>query len=279
MPEIKLPNADQFDQMNEHLQKIANTRVREDYTTAPGNKYLLGGDREAGFFGFVQATDLINGTALASEIGLSNGTAQNTDTAWIKYIWKGKICFTPVKTIRHTVTWDAIYNAGAVYGTGSAVSDGEQWMLDNDDNYDESTDRVSQNAQVTIDGLEYRVRLFRGAADDPTDSYADSDRGSIGPDNEWNGIILPLHQRAKMQDWNYSAYAGTTEYWDVNLTDEDLITHNTFGSGSRSWCQETKDTDTSRRVYRGNLGASFLAANPSSNALSILGWRPVLELL
>ena len=165
------------------------------------------------------------------------------------------------------------------------VSGGEQWMLDNDDNYDASTDRVSQNAQVTIDGLEYRVRLFRGAADDPTDSYADSDKGSIGPDNEWNAIILPLHQRAKMQDWNYSAYAGTTEYWDVNLTDEDLRTHNSFGSGSYSWCQETRDTINadeptfSRRVNRGLLGASNLTASASSSVSSNNGWRPVLELL
>ena len=158
-------------------------------------------------------------------------------------------------------------------------------MLDNDDNYDPDTDRVSQNAIVTIGGLQYRVRLFRGAADDPTDSYADSDRGSIGPDNEWNGIILPIHQRAKMQDWNHPAYAGTTEYWDVNLTDEDLRTHHTFGTGNRSWCQETRDTiqgeepTFSRRVSRGLNGASLLLARTSSLVGSSFGFRPVLELL
>ena len=286
MPNIlNKPSEETHIRIAEAVEKLAQTKTKADPYDSPGSKYLLAGDRNAGFFGFVQASDLINGTTLASEVGITQGTAINTETPWIKYIWKHKVCFTPLKTLRHSISWDAIYAAGAVYGTGSAISEGEQWMLDNDDNYDPDTDRVSQNAIVTIGGLQYRVRLFRGAADDPTDSYADSDRGSIGADNEWNGIILPIHHRAKTQNWNYPAYAGATEYWNVDLTDEDLLTHNDFGSGSYSWCQETRDTiqgeepTFSRRVAYGALGASHLAAGPSSSVGSGHGFRPVLELL
>ncbi|MCC5911308.1 MAG: hypothetical protein JJT76_12805 [Clostridiaceae bacterium] len=356
MPEIKLPSAEQFDTMNEYLAKIANTRVQEDYSNAPGGKFLLAGDRQAGFFGFVPASELITGNDLALEIGLTSGTSLFSDSPWIKYIWKGKVCFTPVKPLRHSPTWNAIYNAGAVYASGNEGTlppggrIGSQLSIDASDNSINTTtnssdaadgflrsdaavasvgdtvvlkgfsnsanngeftvdsitankiilsggnlvneqggktsriykknNAVTQNRTVVIDGLTYKVRLMRGAADDPTDSYNDSDRGSVGPDNEWNGIILPLHERAKLQNWNYPQYAGQTDYWDVNLTDEDMVLHHTFGSGSYRWCQEARDGEESyRRVGRGYYGASGLVATNSWSVNSSRAWAPVLELL
>ncbi len=347
---------EKFDTMNEHLRKIANTRVQEDYTMAPGSKFLAGGNRDAGFFGFVQAADLITGDALALEIGLSNGVSQNSDVAWIKYIYKGKICFTPLKTHRHSVTWDAIYNTGSVYASGNEGTlppmgrMGIELTIDAADNsintatqhflgdktsgmdyadavaivgdtvtlkgwanganngtftvdsitdtkivlsggvlVSESANRlgkiyktsnaVTQNRTVVIGGLTYKVRLLRGASNDPLNSSGDSDRDGIGPDDEWNAIILPLHQRAKTQSWIHPAYVGTTDYWGVDLTDEDLRTHYNFGSGSYSWCQEVRDITTWRRVYRGHVGASFLIWAHSWNVHSTYGFRPVLELL
>ncbi|MDC3412518.1 hypothetical protein [Terrihalobacillus insolitus] len=353
---FNLPTEETNIRMADALERIADTRVQEDYTQAPGNEYLLGGDRQAGFFGFVQAVDLITGDALATDLGLTAGTSQNSDTPWIKYIWNGKICFTPLKTIRYSIAWDAIYNVGAVYASGDEGTLppegrlGTELTIDATDNsinttghflgdktsatsyYDtvgavgdivvlkgwsnganngeftidsitdtkivvsggtlisETGDRtkrmypktnaVTQNVQVVIKGLTYRVRLFRGAANDPADSYANSDRDAIGENDEWNAIVLPLHERAKTQNWNYPAYAGTTEYWDANLTDEDLRTHYNFGNGSYSWCQEVRDDDqTFRRVIRGHDGASYLGASVSWDTYSNLGFRPVLELL
>src|SRR5699024_2537618 len=96
----------------------------------------------AGFYGFVQPNEFgqvgskdFNGVNLASEVGISQGTSQFSETPWLKFAWRGKILFTPLKTIRYSVSWDTIYKAGAVYGTGSTISDGEQFMLDNDPNY------------------------------------------------------------------------------------------------------------------------------------------------
>ena len=130
------------------------------------------------------------------------------------------------------------------------------------------------------DGVEYRVELMQGASNDPLDSYADSDNDSVGADNEWNAIILPLHERAKLQDWTYPQYAGTTEYWGTDLTDEDLRTHNKFGVGSYTWCQEVRDdSETFRRVYRGYVGASFSSADTSLNANSRFVWRPVIKVI
>lgn len=336
--------------------KTGTGQVPADYTDAPGPKFLAGGDRDAGWFGFVRPEEFISGDALATELGITAGTSQNSDTPWIKYIIDGKICFKTLKTVRYSIPWDAIYNAGAVYGDGSigtlppAGRLGTELTIDASDNsinttahflggkssandyYDDvgavgdtivlsgwtnsanngsftidsitdtkiivsggtlvtetgsrtskmynDANKVTQNAQVVINGLTYRVRLMKGGANDPLDSYSSGDRGSLGDANEWNKIILPLHERAKTQNWNYPAYAGSTEYWGADLTDRDMRTHNQFGNGSYHWCQETRDdAETYRRVIRGYVGASGLAADVSWFAFSGFGWAPVLELI
>jgi len=320
-----------------------------DFTNAPGPKILQKGDRDAGFFGFVSSADLITGDALAADLGLTAGTSMYSDGPWIKYIFQGQIKFTPLKGFRRSISHNAIYNVGAVYGTedegtlppngqlGTQLSIlasdnsinttadflnvnaviaavGETVKLTGWDNganngtftvdsitstkivlsggtlIDESlnkggkvyntADMVTQNAKTIVDGVEYRVELMQGASNDPLDSYANSDRDSVGADNEWNAIILPLHERAKLQDWVYPQYAGVTEYWGTDLTDEDLRTHKKFGAGSYAWCQEVKDnSETYKRVYRGYGGASYSGTYYSWDASSIFVWRPVIKVI
>lgn len=344
-----------MDRMTEALEKQVAINEVVDRSGSPGNNKLLAGSKNAGFLGFVPSAEFISGTALASALGISAGTSINADTPWIKYIWKGKVCFTPLKPIRHSATWDQIYNAGAVYasgdegtlppmgriGTGLSIDAtdnsintttqsflgdksegmdyadtvgtvGDTLVLKGWSNADnnksvviesitntkivvsgatlkteagnrlsrlyKSTNAVTQNKTVTIGDLTYAARLFRGASNDPTNSYDDADRDAIGPDNEWNAIILPLHEHAKLQNWNYSAYAGVTEDWGVYLTDKDLVTHYNHGSGSYTWCQDVRDTTSWRRVSRGGYGASLLISDYSWRVLSFFGFRPVLEL-
>ncbi len=337
------------------LEATANNTAVVDFSGSPGSARLYAGDTNAGFLGFVPSAEFISGTALASALGISVGTSINADTPWIKYIWKGKVCFTPLKPIRHSVTWDAIYAAGAVYATGdegtlppmgrigtglsidatdnSINTTTQHFLGDKSGGMDyadtvgevgdtlvlkgwsksannksvtiesitdekivvsgatletesgnklsklyKSTNAVTQNKTVTIGGLTYAARLFRGASNDPTNSYGDDDRDAIGPDNEWNAIILPLHEHAKLQNWIYPAYAGTVEDWGVYLTDKDLVTRYNYGSGSYTWCQDVQDLTSWRRVYRGHNGASYLYSHYSWFVTSYGGFRPVLEL-
>lgn len=330
------------------LDAVAQT---QDYSNAPGRKHLLAGDRDAGFFGFVEASDFITGSALATALTLSAGNSINSDSLWIKYMWRGRVCFTPLKPHRRSITWDDIYAAGAVYASGDegllppAGRIGADLNIDASDNsintatqnftseadsadivgevgdslvlkgwsssdnnktvtisnisntkiivtgadlkteaagrlkrFYNAKNAVTQNAKVTIKDLQYTVRLFQGAASDPTDKYADADRGGIGPLNEWNSIILPLHEHAKLGDWNYPQYAGEVENWGVFLTDEDLVTHSDYGYGSRTWCQEVRDDTSWRRGVRGYGGASYLDAATSWFVGPVIGFRPVLEL-
>lgn len=295
MKEIKLPSSDQFDEIIEQMKIMNREKGQDDWSGSPGGKSILAGDHNAGFYGFVKPSEFgkfdngddFNGDNLAKAVGITQGNSQFSNITWLKFSWRRKILFAPLKAIRNRISWDHIYEAGAVYGTGSEISDGEQFMLDNDPAYGESA-RVAQNAKVTIDGLEYIVRLFRGAGNDPMDSYNDSDRGSSGPDNEWNNLILPLHVNAP-NNFNYNQYADIPRPdWGYGLTDEILLTHRDYGDGNYTWCQETidvihPDDDEShgmrRRAVRGYYGASLLHAYSSTHTSSGRGWRPVLELL
>lgn len=361
--DIRIPDAKQFDQLLALVAKMADAGMQVDYGNSPGGKYLLAGDTDAGFLGFVQAAhmgDLVDngdankafsGANLALVIGLSGGSLINSNTVWIKYIWKGKICFTPLKPLRHSVTWDVIYNTGAVYGvsgegtlpptgrlgtglsidaTDNSINTTTQNFLSGTDSSDtvakvgdtlvlkgwtnadnngevtvdhitntkitvsgktlvtesggktsrlyEKTKAVAQNRQVKVGASNYKVRLFRGAEKDPTDSYANADRGGIGKNNEWNWIMGQLHERAKLKNWAYPAYMDTDlGDFGVHLTDEDMLTHHLFGAGNYTWCQDVNDVTSWRRVNRGIYGVSNLTSGHSWRVSSHNGWRPVLE--
>ena len=362
MKEIKLPSSDQFDEIIKQM-KIGNDKKgHDDYTGAPGPKQLIAGDRENGFYGFVQPEEFglikdntegsqnLSATNLALAVGLAQGTAQHENTSWMKFSRNGEILFVPVKPIRHTMSWNSIYAQGAVYGddtvgvnppngrVGNTISISEtdnsfrideiedHWQrsgaviavpgdtivargFKNSENNGEfevtaitdykitvnktlvaeerskgvsvynKKDAVKQDREVIIGDNRYKVQLLKGAESDPLDSYGDPDRGLVGPNSEWNKLILPLHERAKLQDWNYKGYAGTTEDWGVGLSDKDLVTHHTLGNGNYPWCQETGDTHPARRVYRGGHGASHGTVYPSWYANRYRGWRPALRLL
>lgn len=296
MAEIRLPSAEQFERIIEQMEIMnAGTKI-DDYTGSPGGKVLIAGDKENGFYGVVPhhaMGDLVNNPInsktfnaqnLALAVGITQGVLQFNETPWLKFSRNGRVLFVPLKPIRRSISWDHIYLAGAVYGTGSDISAGEQFMLDNDGNYGAGA-RVAQNAQVKAGSFEYIVRLMKGAGNDPTNSYNNSDRGSNGPGNEWNNLILPLHEKAP-SSFAYNQYADTPRPdWGIGLTDADLLTHNRYGTGSYQWMQETRDTvegtedGTVRRVIRGYFGASGLVAAYSWYTYTGRGWRPVLELL
>ena len=352
---------DNLGQRLDTMESAGLTNAIVDFTNAPGSKALIAGTRENGFYGFVQPRDFgkiesnpesnqaFNGANLALNIGLSTGTSINSETAWMKFSRRGEIYLVPVKPLRHSVTWNAIYNQGAVYGTdgvgvnppngragnrlsvvggaftisrsaadgflqpnavlgavgqtivargfSNAANNGEfviQTITDTaitvaatlvDEasapraSIYEKTRAVNQNRDVVIGGNRYRVQLLKGSAQDPLNSFADADRDMVGPESEWNHLILPMHERAKLQNWRFPAHAGTTENWGLGLTDADLVTHGDFGLGSFSWTQETSNVDPYRRVLRGHHGVSHGSNDNSWGSWNALGWRPILRLL
>lgn len=220
----------------------------DDLSGSPGPKDLIAGDMQAGYFGTVPASALFTGSELSSAVGISAGTLQHNTTDWLKFAWKGKILFRPTRPIRHTISWDNINAAGCVFGA----------------------------KVVKKNGLDYKVRLMKGALTDPS-KYTDSDRGAKG--SEWNRLMLPIHEKAADKSWAYPAYVETDiPDWGIGFTDADLLTHSTHGNGSYQWCQETRNDNTASRVIRGNAGVSRSDAGTASSANANYGWAPVLEL-
>ena len=215
----------------------------------PGPQSLIAGDMQAGYFGTVPASELWTGTELATAVGITQGTVQHDDTGWLKFAYKGKILFRPMKAFRHSISWDHINAAGCVFGTKT----------------------------VEKDGLPYKVRLMKGALTDPS-QFANADRGAMG--SEWNRLMLPIHEQAATKAWSYPAYVeADIPNWGIGFTDADLLTRSTHGNGSATWCQETSMNSTTNRVVRGNLGVSAADVNNFADVRAIAGWAPVLELL
>lgn len=241
----------------------ATPQAYDDLTGSPGPKDLIAGTMQEGFFGEVPASELITGDALASECGISQGTSQHSTAGWLKFAYKDKILFVAKKPIRHSISWDAINTAKCVYG--------------------DSGDKT-----VTIGGLTYKVTLMRAL--EPSNNpktVASANSGEVNHGSEWNRLMCQIHEQALSKSWDYpdniESDIGILEH---NLgsgsqgmyNDNDLLTHNTHGSGSYSWCQEM-GTVSSIHLLRGNTGVSNSTANTSSYGDTYYGWRPRLELV
>lgn len=224
----------------------SNSKNKDDLSGSPGNPMLIAGNMEQGYFGVVPSSQLITGDALASMVGISAGTSQFSSEGWLKFAYQGKIQFVAKKPIRHSISWNSIDSANCIYGTKT----------------------------VTIGGLTYKVRLMRGANEDPAGSF----QGSINHNSEWNKLMLPIHIEAKDKSWAYpNNVEADVPYWGIDFTDADLHTHEYHGSGSYSWCQEVGDS-SSRRIVRGGTGVSYSDSLSASGSFAPGGFRPVLEL-
>lgn len=226
---------------------VGRELVLDDTTTAPGPKTLFAGTPQAGFFGVVPARDLFSGDELAQAVGLTAGIAHNDQEGWLKFMYEGKILFKSVKTYRHTISWRQLNQAGIVFG----------------------------DKTVEKDGHTYAVRLMKG-----TDSDAPAtDRGSGNHQSEWNRLMLPIHERAKNQNWYYKKnVAHPTDYWGTDFNDTYLNTRYVVGSdfnGDYQWCQER--IPTGEAIRRGGDGVSLSTSYLDANYSRHHGWSPVLE--
>ena len=86
-----------------------------DYSELPGSNIFVG-DQSAGYFGEVAAVDFISGEDLCTAIGLTAGTLQNSEAGWLKYYNDFQIIYVAKQTFKHTVSWNHINEAGAVWG-------------------------------------------------------------------------------------------------------------------------------------------------------------------
>lgn len=202
---------------------------------------------------WVQRNGLPTGTSLAQTLGIGNTTPEvliNNDSGWLKFVHQGKIKYVAKKPFMHTVSWDDIAKAEAVYG----------------------------NSTLRIGSRLFRVSLLSGAEADPsswtTSSTATDNKGA---GSEWNELIYRVHTDVPT-DGTTTYHGGKqvgANWW--NFSNVDMMM--TSGNGSYTWCKETLSVNTAHRVVRGSGSVSTFNYGTSSSASTSFGWRPCLTLI
>lgn len=73
-------------------------------STGPGSSTLIKGHKDIDYYGAVSSAELISGNALATLVGLTEGTLMNDTTDWLKFSHRNTILYIPQKPIRNNMT-------------------------------------------------------------------------------------------------------------------------------------------------------------------------------
>ena len=199
-----------------------------------------------------QRNGLPTGTSLANTLGLSGISAVliNNNSGWLKFVHNGQIKYVAKKPFMHSVSWDDIAKAEAVYG----------------------------NRTVRIGSKLYRVSLLSGAEADPsswtTSSTATDNKGA---GSEWNELVYRVHS-TEPTDGSTTLHGGKevgSNWW--NFTDADIVA--ATGNGRATWCKETPSFNAATRVFRGYDTLSYFSSYSSWITSINFGWRPCLTLI
>ena len=258
-----------------------------------GSPYLIDGDNELGFFGEVEAEDLIWGKSLAALLELEAGEMLYDNQPWLKFIDKGVIKFVAKKPIKYNISWDQINELNLVYG----------------------------EVQVVIKGYRYIVRLFQGAQDEPTHWNPTAPNAQYDWLNthrsEWNRLMYPIHESTPpsqhipnfeppefdLSDLDPNAYRlvytrkmitpGEELYLANYMTEYELYKYKASlwrpytnlelnvadNFGRNTWCQETWAYNEDFRLQRGCDAVEFVTIRKRWEINQSYGWRPILELI
>lgn len=85
--------------------------------TGPGPQELIYGDANFGIFGITKRLELLSRDQLLDQLPDFNGNTVRDTDEWVKYMWRGKVCFIPTAPMKRDASWEDYYNAGLVYGT------------------------------------------------------------------------------------------------------------------------------------------------------------------
>lgn len=243
-------------------QSTDNIPIRAVPRKGPGPSSVQIGDFNYGYFGTVQAGELINTNDLRTAVGLTIGSVNQQGPIWHKWIRNGKVLFVPNGPLVGNISWKALYDLGLVFGIeGPGPYNGGA--------------NVNQSAKVTISGEQYRVRCLTGFADDLTKfpvTPAATEPAETWP-NEWLDLIYPLSMYCPDQQRMANVQQATVADLGMALT----------GTTQGSIVQErVSATAASQCLVRGNTAANRTGiANRAGVAQASLayGWWPVLELM
>lgn len=225
----------------------------DDMIGAPGNRTLLAGNMQAGWFGEVPSSSFITGDELALKVGISSGTSQYSSEPWLKFAYEGSVLLIAKKPIRYFISWEIINDANCVYG----------------------------DKTVEIKTKKYKVMLMRGIGEDVQPNPKTLYRASNGvacQNSMWNKLMLPIHQNAPSNWSNKDNVKTPTENWNVGYTDADLIVNYNSGDGYCTICQEMVEYNNYYSTRGGNSISDASRVREGLRSKSY-GWRPCLQLI
>lgn len=196
------------------------------------------------YLGEVANTDFITASALVAATGITEGADIGSGVGWLKFSIDGKTLMVAKRSFRHNISWNHLNSKGCVDGTKTVV----------------------------VGGKTYKVRLMKGAEDDPTAwtvSLGQSNPPILKP-SEWNRLIFRVS----------ASNPGGASNW-ASFTDVELGVAS--GAGSRTICKETI-AESGYCVGRGYPEIKWFnyqqkSDGPDNTNFANFGWRPVLELV
>ena len=224
---------------------------------------IIKGDHQLGYFGLVNDQDFITGRALQHHLNLHRANFSLNNIGWLKFAFNNRELYVAKKCFIYNLSWELIYQAGAVYGT---------------DDYGENPSGYKrvQNAQITINDQSFRITLLTGHSSKATE-YTKKDQLS-----EWEQLMYRVCKRYKVDD-------GTPGHRPIPFEDFDSFSLSELGigkfNGGSSWCQEAAGATWCRgnqrtpdhRVFRGMFGIDFAHLYHAKGYRSYIGWRPALR--
>lgn len=200
------------------------------------------------YLGEVAPADLISNADLTTAVGLTSGTAMNTDAGWLKFqTFDGKTLLVAKKPFRYALSWNQLNALGIVKGT----------------------------KQVVIAGKTYNVRCIRGADADPAVSTQNVNNPQGTVNSEWQRLFenVSVNQPTYGRKW-------------AAFTDADLgvvLNGSTYANGASTLCYENSARNQSNATATGYIvlrrGLQNYYVTIPTNVNADIGWRPVLELV
>ena len=228
----------------------------------------------------------------------------NKGTNWLVFNDNGVEKLVAKKPLKHSISWNELYNAGVVFGTDTTKEKLKDEADFTHSNYNSSNvlrtnkdykqgkgkDKSYEHQYVEINGNKYIVRLMRSYSDEVPINNREETFGQYDKikGSEWNRLILPLISDGR-SGTNAKKYVETNmpilaNYsWWKDFGGNTKISNNMDQTyyGVYRWMQESGYDGSLYRAVRGR-GISYGAAAYSSSGYpsdisSSRGWLPVLE--
>lgn len=222
------------------LTSAKNVIVFNPPAVIPGNPYK----------GFVAASDFVRGDALASLVGLTDGTPFNVDGGWLHYIDGEKEFYIARLPIRYGMSGASL--TAASQGAGKTV---------------------------TIGGQEYTVRMPTGMSVNPYSSIVTDASGG-----EWNQYMYPIYggaDRPAVVQWSYytnqdlGLVEGVAQNGTISLC-KDLHNSiaNAYAGRGRDYYGGTTGAVITRKTV---INDGAINEGNGSYGRNAYGWRPYVE--